>query len=37
MGAAILLVISIFLEWFSLTTDPSVVSPRVRVAAPPLT
>ena len=25
MGAAVLLVISIFLEWFSLTTDPNVV------------
>jgi hypothetical protein len=25
MGAAIVLVISLFLEWFSLTTDPSVV------------
>jgi hypothetical protein len=25
MGAAVLLVISLFLEWYSLTTDPSVV------------
>ena len=25
MGAAILLIISIFLEWYSLTTDPNVV------------
>jgi hypothetical protein len=25
MGAAILLVISVFLEWYSLTTDPNVV------------